>query len=423
MTSSIRTLGFVLASLIASSPAAAQSRVSEIIVGDSSKECVADVWLAPPKALAGRKEVCRGHLFAPGTTVEVPARTTLKVHNASVPENVVTLEANSRTRLVAGPKGERHTGLIGRAWFEAGKRLGFYTVIGGKVHANLGTTVLRTDITDETIGFSRIEGEIKVSKPVRVKIGDGAGSDAERSRAKELTTTEFVDLVDHNASVEYAVDHYETEYKTFATADEAMAEFYRLIEQEDTTSEEVADLLSTVGHLYLDEERPEDALKAFTAALQTNMNLSEDGFDPVIADNLTDLGYTNLDLGKIVEAISHFETALEVRAEIDPSDPWVADSCLDLSDAWSEYGDEKKSASYAQRALDLLQEQIGFNEQDYQLALQEDEQELAEAIRLELADILELAAYAFENLDNQDEADALFRESDRIYREIYGDDY
>jgi tetratricopeptide (TPR) repeat protein len=263
------------------------------------------------------------------------------------------------------------------------------------------------------MSVQQFDGTITVSRELRVDIAGAGGAQPGSRRERTPVTRQFETLTDDSPTVVHPLKQ---GVETFDTFDEARKHFaVQLAALESLPpSVELADLYNTIGQILIEEGLPNEAIRYLERSLDINLALSGDKLDPIVADDLSGLGWAWLEIGfyrledgnepaaaeALGQAIQHFETALEVRTALDPWDPSIADSLLDLSDAYYALGDGTTSVKYSQAAVDFLTEIIEIDVDDWEAALQIGDEKLVYAIAFDIVDNLDLLAEAHETLGN-----------------------
>jgi hypothetical protein len=138
--------------------AAAQDRpavsVQSITVDGTSVKTVQGVrMIAPGQSSAERRELKEHDSLAPGTVIELPERTVVKLVTANGTE--VTLQPNSRTKLNAvSDKGESFTQLLGETWFKVVRTLDFFEVTRDRFLAAVKGTEFKVAVDGRQIQFA-----------------------------------------------------------------------------------------------------------------------------------------------------------------------------------------------------------------------------------------------------------------------------
>jgi hypothetical protein len=161
-------------------PAAAGQQavtVRSLHVDNAQVQSVDGVRLtAPGQATAETRVLRENDSLAPGTVIEVPDRTMVRLVTSNGTE--ITLLAKSRTKLnTISAKGESITQIIGEAWFKVTRALDFFEVAHDRFLAAVKGTEFKVTADDREIQFGWVEGLIKVSRDVRIRIAGAAQED------------------------------------------------------------------------------------------------------------------------------------------------------------------------------------------------------------------------------------------------------
>ncbi len=356
--------------------ALAQHQVTGIQVNGQNVGVAQGVRVATPNSRPAEVEVRSKQTFAAGTVIETPAQTILQLR--SVNGATVTVAARSKLRLVASSRGESYTAFAGRLLFSIKKgvasRLSFFNVkdSGNKIQAAVRGTEFSTTIGPKGMQFQRTEGQVAVSRKVRVKIANAGGASGRRA----MTTTKTEYLSDERSELSYDFDYFDTEYEEFQSYQEAEQAIWQDLQQNGDDPEILADGYTSLGYLYLDREMP-------------------------------------------AQAIEYFTKVLNIYQEIDPEDPLIADTYIDLADAYQEREDLTTATQYLNKAREIIELDLKFNRDDLNY-YQSKDPEMAWSIAMDLIDNYENLAWTYELQDDEYTAQQYFEKA-RQLKAIYGE--
>ena len=344
----------VLALLLSCLPAHAVAQgeqaatVRSIHVDNAQVKTVDGVRLtAPGQATAEKRALKENDSLVPGTVIEVPDRTVVKLVTSNGTE--ITLLAKSRTKLNAiSSKGESITQIIGEAWFKVTRALDFFEVAHDRFLAAVKGTEFKVAADDLEIQFGWIEGQIKVSREVKVKI---AGAPQE----EPVTVTEDVSAERPQLRYQLNVEEYLRDFKTYTDAEEY---FRNQVEDAERAGDQtrILQAWANLGTALVTIGKAKDAIDYFNRSLAFHLKAYPDGVHPAIAGDYASLGIAYSDSIDARKAIGYLEQALALLLRLYPDGvhPEIAVNYTNLGVAYAKAGDPSKAISYFEQSLALL---------------------------------------------------------------------
>jgi tetratricopeptide (TPR) repeat protein len=340
------TLSCATATVAAQGAGAAS--VQSIRVDGTSVKTVDGVRVTAPGRTAPEKRALTvNDSLVPGTVIEVPDRTVLKLVTSNGTE--ITLLPNSRTKLNAvSAKGESITQILGEAWFKVTRALNFFEVAHDRFLAAVKGTEFKVAADGGEIQFVWIAGQIKVSREVKVKI---AGA----PQAEPVTLTEDVSAERQRVRYPLNVDEYLRDFKSYRDVEE----YFRNQLEEDEKSGDQARILhawANLGTALVTIGKDKDAIEYFDRSLALHLQVYPDAFHPAIAGDYARLGIAYSDSGDARKAIGYFEQALALLLRLYPDGvhPEIAVNYTNLGAAYSRLGDPRRAIDYFEQSLALL---------------------------------------------------------------------
>ena len=278
--------------------------------------------------------------LAPGTVIEVPDRTVVKLVTSNGTE--ITLLPNSRTKLNAiSANGESITQILGEAWFKVTRALNFFEVAHDRFLAAVKGTEFKVAADEREIQFVWIAGQIKVSRDVKVKIAGAPQGDP-------VTLTEDVSAERPRVRYQLNVDEYLRDFKTYRDVEE----YFRNQVEEDERSGDQTRILqawANLGTALVTIGKAKDAIDYFDRSLALHLQIYPDGVHPAIAGDYASLGIAYSDSVDARKAIGYFEQALALLLRLYPDGvhPEIAVNYTNLGVAYAKAGDPR-------RAIELL---------------------------------------------------------------------
>lgn len=332
--------------------AAAQERpavsVQSISVDGKPVKTVDGVRLtAPGKSSAERRELKEQDSLAPGTIIELPDRTVVKLVTTNGTE--LTLQPGSRTKLNAvSEKGESFSQIFGEAWFKVVRTLNFFEVTHDSFLAAVKGTEFKVAVDDREIQFDWIAGHIDVSRDVKVTVGGAAQGDA-------VTLTEQVSAENQRVRYQVNVDEYLRDFNTYKDVED----YFRKQLAEDETSGDQSRLLlglTNLGTALVTVGNAKDAIGYHARSLALRLQAYPDGLHPAVAEDYSKLGIAYGESGDHQKAIESYERSLQLLQQLYPDGvhPQIA---IDYTNLGVEYGKLKqprKAIEYYEQSVALL---------------------------------------------------------------------
>jgi tetratricopeptide (TPR) repeat protein len=302
---------------------------------------------APGRTTAEKRELKQNDSLAPGTVIEVPARTTVKLVTSNRTE--ITLLPNSRTKLnTISAKGESITQILGEAWFKVTRALSFFEVAHDRFLAAVKGTEFKVAADGRDIQFVWIAGEIKVSRDVKVAIGG-------TPRGEPVTVVEEVSA--QSRQVRYPLDADESR-KDFQTTGEVEQYFRTELANAEKSGDQsrVLQEWNNLGTALVTIGRAREAIGYFERSLLSHAKMYPDRFHPAIADDYGRLGIANTESGEPRTAIGYFEQALKLLRQLYPDGlhPEIAVNLTNLGVAYAKTGAPNRAIESFEQSLALL---------------------------------------------------------------------
>jgi tetratricopeptide (TPR) repeat protein len=352
MASLLRTLAaLALAACCVPADAAAQGgqavTVRAIHVDGQSVQTVDGVRMTAPGATPAKRVLAANDSVAPGTVIEVPDRTVVKLVTSNGTE--ITLLPNSRTKLNAvSANGESITQILGEAWFKVTRALNFFEVAHDRFLAAVKGTEFKVAADGREIQFDWIAGQIKVSREVKVTIAGAPEGDP-------VTVTEDVSAEHPRVRYQLNVDEYLRDFKSYRDAEEY---FRKQVEAEETSGDQTRTLQAwaNLGTALVTIGKARDAIDYFDRSLALHLQMYPDGFHPAIAGDYASLGIAYSDSVDAQKAIGYFEQALALLHRLYPDGvhPQIAVNYTNLGVAYAKVGEPRRAIEYFEQSLALL---------------------------------------------------------------------
>ena len=301
----------------------------------------------PGKTAPERRTLQVNASLAPGTVIEIPERTVVKLVTANGTE--ITLQPNSRTKLNAiSPNGESITQILGEAWFKVVRALNFFEVTHDRFVAAVKGTEFKVAASEQEIQFVWVAGQITVSRDVKVKVAGAPG-------AEPVTLTEEVSAAHQRIRYPLNVEEYLRDFKNYGD----MERYFRDRVQEDEGSgdqERILQAWTNLGTALVTIGKARDAIAYFDRTLARHLELSPNGVHPAIAGDYARLGLAYSDSVDPRRAIAYFEQALALLLRLYPDGvhPEIAVNYTNLGVAHGKVGDSRAAISYFEQSLALL---------------------------------------------------------------------
>lgn len=386
--------------------------VSHIWVSAQPQQSVANVLIGQSKGAMARSTVQLGQFFATGTQLELPGGVRMQMTST----NGTVLQALPATAFRV----------------RIGRQAGSVDVSKGKVEARVGPSVrsfslnsggnryaghadgtqFSISVDQQGVSFARTEGRVLVRRQVPISVG-AAGAAQDSKRRPEPTVGEITEL--SAARNEAFFDPTDKGAIEFQTYDQAIGFYQNAYRQALETNDRMmaADILSAIGLLELDSGSPARAIDMLEAAINLNLQLIQDGLDPVFAEDRTNLGYAYLDDGRAKDALTQFEMVFDLLATIDPASPLLAESLLDIAEANITLGNGDAAEDAVSDAIVILEADIAFGRVVFEEIMEQYEgrpNELAAMVALEVGQQLGSLGWAYEQLaERYQSAEALAR--------------
>jgi tetratricopeptide (TPR) repeat protein len=335
----------------AGAQAAAQSGragvIQSILVDGRPVPTAENVRVTAPGATTAEKGVRVGDSFAPGTMIQVPERTVVKLVTSNGTE--ITLLANSRTKLNAiSSDGESITQILGEAWFKVTRALNFFEVTHDRFLAAVKGTEFKVGVGRGEIQVVWIAGQIQVSREVKVKIG-GAPQE------EPVTVTDQVSADRPRLAYRLNVDEYLRDFRTFRDVEEY---FRGQVKEEEQGGDQarILEAWANLGTALVTIAKPKDAIPYFDRSLALHLQMYPDGVHPAIAADHARLGMAYSDAGDARKAIGYFDQALALLLKLYPDGehPEIAVNYTNLGVAYAKSGNPRRAIDYFEQSLALL---------------------------------------------------------------------
>jgi tetratricopeptide (TPR) repeat protein len=346
----LAVLPLLLSCLPADAAAQGQPAVTvrSILVDDVQVQTVDGVRLtAPGQATAERRALKESDSLVPGTVIEVPDRTVVKLVTSNGTE--ITLLARSRTKLNAiSANGESITQIIGEVWFKVTRALDFFEVAHDRFLAAVKGTEFKVTADDREIQFGWVEGRIKVTRDVKIRI---AGT----SQEEPVTMTEDVSAERPQLRYQLNVEEYLRDFKSYRDAEEYFRNQVAEAER-DGDDTRILQAWANLGTALVAIGKAKDAIDYFNRSLAFHLEAYPDGVHPAIAGDYGSLGIAYSDSIDARKAIGYFEQALALLSRLYPDGvhPEIAVNYTNLGVAHAKAGDPSKAISYFEQSLALL---------------------------------------------------------------------
>jgi tetratricopeptide (TPR) repeat protein len=348
----LRTLA-ALALALCSLPADASAQggqavtVRSIHVDGRSVQSLEGVRMTAPGATPAKRVMAANDPVAPGTIIEVPDRTVVKLITANGTE--ITLLPNSRTKLNAvSANGESITQILGEAWFKVTRALNFFEVAHDRFLAAVKGTEFKVAADAREIQFDWIAGQIKVSREVKVTIAGAPEGDP-------VTVTDDVSAEHPRVRYQLNVDEYLRDFKTFRDVEEY---FRKQVEEEEKSGDQMRTLQAwaNLGTALVTIGKARDAIDYFDRSLALHLQMYPDGFHPAISADYASLGIAYSDSVDAHKAIGYFEQALALLHRLYPDGvhPQIAVNYTNLGVAYAKIGEPRRAIEYFEQSLALL---------------------------------------------------------------------
>jgi tetratricopeptide (TPR) repeat protein len=332
--------------------AAAQNRpavsVQSISVDGKPVKTVGGVRLTPPGATRPETRQLKEHEpLAPGTVIEVPVRTVVKLVTANSTE--ITLQPGSRTKINAvSANGESITQVFGEVWFKVVRALSFFEVAHERFLAAVKGTEFKVAADGGEIRFEWIEGLIKVSREVKISVAGAA-------QEEPVTLTEDLSAERQRVRYPLSVDEYLRDFRTYRDVEEY---FRNRLEDDERSGDQERILLgwANLGTALVTIAKPREAVSYFERSLATHLERYPNGVHPSIAADYARLGMAYSESADARRAIGYFEQSLALLRRLYPDGvhPDIAVNYTDLGVAYGNAGDPRKAISYFEQSLALL---------------------------------------------------------------------
>ena len=301
----------------------------------------------PGKTTPVRRTLQVNDALAPGTVIETPERTVVKLVTANGTE--ITLQPNSRTKLNAiSAKGESITQILGEAWFKVVRALNFFEVTHDRFVAAVKGTEFKVAAGEQEIQFVWVAGQITVSRDVKVTVAGTA-------QTEPVTLTEVVSAEHQRARYPSTVEEYFRDFRNYGD----MEQYFRDRAQEEERNgdqERILQAWTNLGTALVTIGKATDAIPYFNRTLARHLELSPDGLHPAIAGDYAKLGLAYSDSVDPRRATTYFEQALALLLRLYPDGvhPEIAITYTNLGVAYGKIGDSRAAISYFEKSLALL---------------------------------------------------------------------
>jgi tetratricopeptide (TPR) repeat protein len=322
--------------------------VQAITVDGKSVKSVDGVRVAVPGAARPEsRELKETDSLPPGTVIEVPLRTVVKLITANSTE--ITLQPGSRTKINAvSATGESITQVFGEVWFKVVRALSFFEVTHERFLAAVKGTEFKVAADDEEIRFEWLAGEIQVSRDVKITI---AGS----AQEEPVTLSETVSASNPRVGYRVSVEEY---LRDFGTRSDVEEYFRRRLEEDERSGddERIVLGLTNLGTALVTIAKPKEAISYFERSLATHLRLFPGGLHPSIAADYGRLGMAHSESGDARKAIGYFEQSLALLLRLYPDGvhPDIAVNYTNLGVANGKAGDPRRAIGYFEQSLALL---------------------------------------------------------------------
>jgi len=329
----------------------------------------ANISIGQPKQAPVLTTIRVNQKFSSGTLFQVPSNTVVWLTSNG---NKQRLGPGSKHIASTSAKGESHRTLFGSVKHYVSNVLNFYKASGPSKKYQLA--VEGTEFTVQAIGkdvrLQTTEGRVAIQRKVPVKIGEQVQDNQKRKRELSTVKVSYQNAGDPEQTFSYN----NTEEVKFETFDEAVANLEKLLNKAFINGEDaeyLADEYALLGSIYLEMELPH-------------------------------------------KAIEPFEKAIELYEEIDEDDPLLAENYLDLAEAYYYSGDEESGDDYWNDALDILEDDLKYNLEDFNYFISEEDYETAWSVGMDIVDNYENLGWAYDLIDDIEKADDYYKKSDDL---------
>jgi tetratricopeptide (TPR) repeat protein len=322
--------------------------VRSIHVGGEPAQTIEDLVVTPPgKTVPEKRRVAVNDAVAAGTVLEIPEKTVMRLVTSNNTE--ITLLAHSRTKLNAvSPNGESITQILGEAWFKVTRALNFFEVAHDRFLAAVKGTEFKVASDGREVQFVWVEGEITVSRDVKVMIGGAP-------QTEPVTLTEEVSAQRPRLRYQLNVDEYLRDFRTYRDVEEY---FRNQLAAEERTGDQVRILQAwaNLGTALVTIGKAKDAVNYFDRSLAFHLKTYPDGVHPAIAADYARLGGAYSELGDARRAIAYVEQALALLLRLYPDGvhPDIAVNYTTIGVAYARLGDSRRAINYFEQSLALL---------------------------------------------------------------------
>ena len=329
----------------------------------------ANISIGQPKQAPVLTTIRVNQKFSSGTLFQVPSNTVVWLTSNG---NKQRLGPGSKHIASTSSKGESHRTLFGSVKHYVSNVLNFYKASGPSKKYQLA--VEGTEFTVQAIGkdvrLQTTEGRVAIQRKVPVKIGEQVQDNQKRKRELSTVKVSYQNAGDPEQTFSYN----NTEEVKFETFDEAVANLEKLLNKAFINGEDaeyLADEYALLGSIYLEMELPH-------------------------------------------KAIEPFEKAIELYEEIDEDDPLLAENYLDLAEAYYYSGDEESGDDYWNDALDILEDDLKYNLEDFNYFISEEDYETAWSVGMDIVDNYENLGWAYDLIDDIEKANDYYKKSDDL---------
>lgn len=264
----------------------------------------------PGSATAERREVKIRESFPVGTTLAIPARTSLVLKSSN--GNELRLLPGSRIRITAGgDMGEEYTQEEGESFFDVKRALNFFNVRHRNFQAIVKGTRYSVKVDPKKeITFAVEEGVVKVEREGTLRVDE--------SKAEGQISSVALLKAGEQKSYRLDIDEYLARFKHFGEAEA----YYRENLMADRQSEEPERIqagLNQLGWALLMLSRYQEAIPCFDEALRMARQRYPGGLHADIANGLNGLGDAYRNLGgteNLRHAIDYYEQGLGINRQL-----------------------------------------------------------------------------------------------------------
>ena len=323
----------------------------------------ANITVGLPNQQPKNMQVALNQRFQSGTLFAVPANTVVWLGSNG---NNQRLGPGSRHMASAGAKGEVHKTFFGSVAHYVKNKLNFYRASGpsNKQQGAVKGTIFTVTAVGKDVKFFTQEGQVAVSRKVALNISEQSQNSRGRNQQLETTKTTYL-----NAGNEQMYYHNSNEQITYASYEEAIAEFKRELD-----------------------------------------GLYDDGVDAeFIVEYFTLLGELYLDDGNAEMAIDSFETAIDLyEEELDPEDPLLADNYLGLAEAFYMAGYQEDGNETWNKATSFIVRDMENNELELNYFIQIEDYDTAWSIGMDVVDNLYNLGWAYYLINDTTNGDKFY---------------